>query len=229
MPLNVSEVALLLDLPEATIQRWVRQGHIPVITTHPEPLFGREDIKRWATDLHMPIFPLRETGESHDASSPSLLRALQRGGIHRDMPAGTPEQALRAVAEVAPVPAEERKKLLEKLLQREELSSTGIGHQFAVPHPRRPLKGIIQDAIMICAFLSEPLEYGAIDRKPVRVLMMLLSPSTKIHLLLLSHLAFCLRDENFRHTVSPENPDEIIFEAIREKELLLGKMALPAG
>ncbi len=223
MPLNVSEIARLLDLPAATIHRWVRQGRIPVITTHPEPLFGREEIKRWATEVHMPIFPLGEDNEMPRPSAPSLLSALNRGGIYRNIPAGTVEEALRALSELAPIPEDQQKILLERLLQREELSSTGIGHQVAVPHPRRPLQGVIDEAVMVCAFLSRPIEYGAIDREPVRVLMMLLSPSTRVHLLLLSHLAFCLRDEDFRRVLSPENEDEFILKAIRENEALLEK------
>jgi len=218
MALKVPEIARILDLPEATILRWVRQGRIPVLTSTPEPVFSREEITRWATELHMPVFPLEGRREHQGQGRPSLADALRRGGIHRDIRAASVEEALRRVSDLAPISSEHRKFLFEQLLQREELSSTGIGHRVAVPHPRRPLQGIIEEPVMLCAFLADELDYRAIDREPVRVLMLLLSPSTRVHLVLLSRLAFCLRDPGFHSILQPSTPDGVLLKAIRETE-----------
>jgi len=218
MALKVPEIARILDLPEATILRWVRQGRIPVLSSTPEPVFSREEITRWATELHMPVFPLEGQGNNRGTKSPSLADALRRGGVHRDVNATSVEDALRRVSDLAPISAEHRKFLFEQLLQREELSSTGIGRRVAVPHPRRPLQGIIEEPVMLCAFLADELDYGAIDREPVRVLMLLLSPSTRVHLVLLSRLAFCLRDPGFHSILQPSTPDDVLLETIRETE-----------
>lgn len=221
MPLKVSEISRLLDLPEATIHRWVRQGRIPVLATNPEILFARGEIKKWATDHHMPIYPLKSVDSQAAGDDLSLVEALRRGVILRDIEADSVEDALSALASLAPVPESERHLLLERLLQREELSSTGIGHQVAVPHPRRPLEGVIHQPVILVCFLNNALDYGAIDSEPVRILILLLSPSTRAHLHLLSHIAFCLRDENFRKILHPESSDEEMIEAFRMKESLL--------
>ena len=50
---------------------------------------------------------------------------------------------------------------------------------------------------MTTCFLETPIEFAALDGKPVFILFILLCPSVKSHLHLLSRLAFCIRDDSF--------------------------------
>jgi nitrogen PTS system EIIA component len=64
--------------------------------------------------------------------------------------------------------------IAEELLRREELGSTGIGNGIALPHARldnlaRPF-GII-------ARLKKPIEFDAIDGKPVDLVVLVLMPA----------------------------------------------------
>lgn len=64
-------------------------------------------------------------------------------------------------------------KILEAVLAREEICSTGIGGGFAFPHARMTEL----DGICIClAILKNPLEYDAVDKQPVRIACMVLAP-----------------------------------------------------
>src|ERR1035438_6479287 len=66
-----------------------------------------------------------------------LLRA---GGIYHDVPGATKEDALRSFVACLPLPPEQdREFLLEVLVAREALSSTGIGDGIAIPHVRNPI------------------------------------------------------------------------------------------
>jgi PTS system nitrogen regulatory IIA component len=64
--------------------------------------------------------------------------------------------------------------ILETISEREKLGSTGFGQGVAIPHGK--VEGLKQ---IYCLFvrLSEPVAYKAIDRKPVDLVFLLLSPS----------------------------------------------------
>lgn len=70
--------------------------------------------------------------------------------------------------------------LLEALLERERLGSTGIGEGVAIPHCRMECSGIIA-ALFV---LASPIDYDSIDGEPVDILFTLLVPpqETSAHL-----------------------------------------------
>ena len=63
--------------------------------------------------------------------------------------------------------------ILEALWEREQLGSTGIGGGTAVPHGRIP--GLKRSAAFF-ARLEKPIEFDAIDREPVDLIFVLLTP-----------------------------------------------------
>jgi PTS system nitrogen regulatory IIA component len=55
---------------------------------------------------------------------------------------------------------------------------------------------------MTTCFLKYPIDFKALDKKPVSILFIVLSPAVKMHLALLARLAFCLQDpklQNYLH------------------------------
>lgn len=61
--------------------------------------------------------------------------------------------------------------------EREQQRSTGIGEGLAIPHGK--CASIARPAIAI-GRLSVPIEFGAIDHRPVRLIVLLASPPNKI-------------------------------------------------
>ena len=62
---------------------------------------------------------------------------MQRGGIFFDLQGDSKEDALQAAVERIPnLERIDRKIVLEKLLEREQMASTGIGHGVALPPPQ---------------------------------------------------------------------------------------------
>ena len=90
-----------------------------------------------------------------------------------------------------------RNELYEKLIERERLASTGIGNGIAIPHPREPLSNPPGSAVITTCFLNTPVIFGAIDDQPVFIFFILISPTVKHHLHLLSRLSYCIRDSSF--------------------------------
>ncbi len=63
--------------------------------------------------------------------------------------------------------------LVKAILDREEIMSTGIGQEFAVPHAKIAEIRHFSIAIGTCA---DGMEYGSLDRLPVRVIAMIAAP-----------------------------------------------------
>jgi PTS system nitrogen regulatory IIA component len=87
--------------------------------------------------------------------------------------------------------------VFERLLERERLGSTGLGHGIALPHARMKEVG---EAIGAFVQLQSGVDFDAIDEKPVDLAFALLVPesATEIHLQLLSRLATMFSDPGLR-------------------------------
>jgi nitrogen PTS system EIIA component len=83
--------------------------------------------------------------------------------------------------------------ILKALTAREELGSTGVGHGIALPHARIP--GLAR-LFSLFARLEKPIEFDAVDARPVDLVFLLLVPANadKEHLAALASVSRCLRD-----------------------------------
>lgn len=193
--LNISDAALRLGVSTDTVDRWVRQGKVPAQKEGGRWLFSAAELQRWARANGLPFSTdLGRDRHPKTIESVTVSEALRQGGIYRAIETSTVREVLQSLADRAPIPPEHREELVNRLEQREALSSTGIGHGIAVPHPRNPLQGIITQPSITCCCLETPVDFGAIDGDPVSVSLLLLSPNVEAHLPLLSRLAFCLSD-----------------------------------
>ncbi len=109
------------------------------------------------------------------------------------------------------VPAIDADDLFRRLIARERLGSTGIGHGIAIPHCRvSSCEGTIGALIT----LKEPIEFDAIDSEPVDVLFTMLVPENahSEHLQTLASLASMLNDAEFRTRLRAAETNEALYE-----------------
>jgi len=101
------------------------------------------------------------------------------------------ERLAERAAEITGHAADE---ILEAVITREELGSTGLGNGIAIPHGKiAGLKGVTA----LVARLEQPIEFDSVDDQPVDIVVMLLAPSGAgaDHLKALSRVARLLRTE----------------------------------
>ena len=224
MKLSLEMVASALDLPASTLERWIRQGRIPVQRSGADVLFSPAALEKWATTHNLP-FILNDNGTKADAvpaAQDSLVSAMKRGNAFYHVAGNDPESALRAAVEhVSFISPDIRQELFQKLIAREQLASTGIGNGIAIPHPRWPLSYPPDAPVITTCFLDKPINYNAIDDRPVFILFLLISPTVKMHLHMLSRLSYCIRDHDFVNflTSRPEAAELYSHIAVFEKQL----------
>ncbi|HTF33315.1 MAG TPA: PTS sugar transporter subunit IIA [Myxococcota bacterium] len=219
MDLSVRDVARLLNVSEETVYRWVRRGSLPSHRVHDQYRFNRVELQEWAA-LHKHRVSPDLFGSSGNAEEcPSLRDAIERGGIFYGVPGERREKVLEAVCELPGIPSKVNRRLLYQLLvAREALASTAVGQGIAIPHPRDPVVVRMDTPAVLLCFLSEPIDFQAMDGQAVRVLFTLLTPSVRVHLQLLARLAFALHDETLQELLRAAAPKEAILERISALE-----------
>lgn len=102
--------------------------------------------------------------------------------------------------------------LLQSLLARERLGSTGLGNGIAIPHCR--LKHI-DTVIGALVTLAEPIEFDAVDGKPVDIIFILLAPERALqeHLHALAALADLFNRPEFRQSIRAATSAQQLYRA----------------
>lgn len=220
MKLELSELAESLQLPLYTVERWIRQGRIPVRKTGSQCIFKRSVLLKWSQKHDIAFNMAEEQTESQVTEEPvRLLAAMQRGGVHYGIKGETVDEVLKnAVTHIPGYSHDEQDLLLTTLMEREKLTSTGIGKGVAIPHPRSPLPGKDRPALISTFFLDKAIDFNSLDDKPVFVMFVIVCPSVKSHLHLLSRISFCLRDNSFVHDLQQSPAQEMFFSQIAEFE-----------
>jgi len=111
----------------------------------------------------------------------------------------------RAAAMLESASGLSRAQVVDSLLARERLGSTGLGQGIAIPHGR--VKGLRQ-AVGAFLRMRVPIPFDALDDRPVNMAFVLLVPerATDVHLQILSELAQMFSDRELRRqlAVAPE-------------------------
>ncbi|MFH0922380.1 MAG: PTS sugar transporter subunit IIA [Fibrobacterota bacterium] len=216
MQLTVRDVSKLLNLSERTIYRYIQQNQIPAYKIIDQYRFNRAEILEWATAQKITVSPdLFNDSDEGPQELPNLLEALKTGGVHYGLKGDTKETLLQNVVHTMSFPAGvDRGFILKVLLAREALSSTGIGEGIAIPHVRNPIVLNVPQSVIALFFLEKPVDFGAIDGKPVHCLFTLVSPTVRTHLHLLSRLAFSLKDGAFKQRILEQAAQEALFQEI---------------
>lgn len=220
MNLSVKDAARLLSVSEKTIYRWIKQEIVPAYRVHEQYRFNRAELLEWATARRINVPPEAfQEPETGSMPLPSLSEALEAGGVFYRLEGKTRDEALADVVHHLRLPEEvDRPYLLQVLIARERLASTAVGDGIAIPHPRNPVLLHVTRPTVTLGFLDNPVDFQALDGRPVSILFTLITPTLRSHLHLLSKLGFVLKDRRFRKVLEEQGSREEIFAALRNAE-----------
>ena len=219
MQLSVKDVAHILNVDDKTVYGWIKQENIPVYRVGETFRFNRADILEWATARQM-AHAVPESDAPDQLTG--MADALATGGIVYGVKGGDKPAVLRNVVNAMQLADEvDRDFLYDVLLARENLGSTGMGGGIAIPHVRNPIILHVDEPVITLCFLEAPIEFGAIDGRPVDTLFTMVSPTVRIHLHLLARLGFVLRNPEFRAALKNRLPQDQLMQilAATDREL----------
>jgi len=223
MNLTVRDVCGLLNVSEKTVYRWISQGILPANRVDDHYRFHRAELLEWATARRISVSAeLFDEAQEMAVPPPSLAAALEHGGVLHDLRGADKASVLRAMVERLRLPQEiDREFLLQVLLAREQLQSTGIGEGVAIPHVRNPIVLQVEGPVITLCYLAQPVDFAAPDGRPVHALFSLICPTVRMHLALLARLSFALHDDRFKRCIARHAPgEEVLAEARRVEHAL---------
>jgi nitrogen PTS system EIIA component len=219
MKLTVRDVGKLLSVSEKFVLQWIEEDELPAYRVNGQYRFNRADLMEWASSRKMKLSSDLFSQETGSAQASLMADALGAGGILYGIVGENRDAVMASVVQGLKLPPDvDRNSLLNVLLARENLASTGVGDGIALPHVRNPIVVPVSHPQATLCFLAHPVDFGALDGKPVQILFVLVSPTIRLHLRLLSRLAFALRDAEFKAMLDQRAPAETIFAAARRIE-----------
>ena len=138
----------------------------------------------------------------------SSLDATDKEGVVRELVA--------SLKNSGQLKAEDEESIIEAILKREELGSTGIGRGIAVPHTKHPS---VDSPVGTVGVSQTGVDFQSLDGEQVQLFFMLISPPDQPneHLKALENISKQLQDETFcrflKQSKNAEDIEQILEEA----------------
>lgn len=111
----------------------------------------------------------------------------------------------------------DRATLLSSLLAREELCSTGIGENVAIPHAKTDQT---EQIVALFGRSAKGIEFESLDKKPVHFICLLLAPLSCVgqHLKALAQIARLFKNQHLRNQILNAKNAEEIYSSLLEED-----------
>ncbi len=208
MKLSAREAARMLNVSETKIYRWVDDEEIPFVMIQHHPMFHRVELLEWAMEMEVPVSAdLYEDERDHP-----LTTALERGGGH------ALGDELAAIADAIPSENPGDRAVIRAVLAAREvdLFVARATDAIALPKARCPIV-CPEVAPLVMLWWCDPRAV-VVDHAAMTALFLIVSPTVKQHLKLLSRLSLALHDRAFRTAVQQRGAFEPVIEESRRFE-----------
>lgn len=148
-----------------------------------------------------------------------LADYLGKEDVLPNLAAATKEEALAelAVSLADRHPSLEREDVLQVLVERERLGSTGIGDGIAIPHGKLRTAS---ELMLLFARSSAGVAFGALDGRPVQLFFVLLAPQSAavLHLKMLARISRVLKDPAVRRDLIAAPDTDMLYQTIMQQD-----------
>ncbi len=148
-----------------------------------------------------------------------MIQFLNSQGVISDLRVGDKKTLLTLMAaQASKITGIHERVILDAVIQREKLGSTGVGKGIAIPHAR--LKDCPR-VVGLFAQLHQPIGFDALDDQPVDLVFMLLSPdgAGADHLQALAAISRLLRDSAIAERLRGATSADAILALLTQSQL----------
>ncbi len=137
------------------------------------------------------------------------LESTDKEGVIREM--------VDSLVKAGQLKADQKQSIVEAILKREELGSTGIGRGIAVPHTKHPS---VENPVGAVGISAKGVEFQSLDGEQVQLFFMLVSPPSQPteHLRALENISKQLQDETFCRFLKQSRTAEDIQQILEEAD-----------
>ena len=103
--------------------------------------------------------------------------------------------------------------VFKTVMQRESVRSTGVGQGFAIPHAKC---SAVDNLVMAVGKTAEPIDFVSIDKQPVNLIVLLVSPQDKTgpHIQAIASISRLMTDSTFRQQLDKCSSSDQLYELI---------------
>lgn len=148
-----------------------------------------------------------------------IIHLLEKRCILPELRASSKRQVLEelAAAVIPSLPGHKLESVVEVLMERERLGSTGIGDHIAIPHGKLPR---LNDLKLAFGRSRQGVEFDAMDGKPSHLFFLLLAPSNSagLHLQALAKISRMLMSQSFRDSLMQAADAQELYALLAAKD-----------
>jgi PTS system nitrogen regulatory IIA component len=213
MEIGVKQVAELLTVSDKTIYRWIAAAQIPFYRVGSQYRFSRSEVQQWVSGQSSAVHDAPAAIE--DDGPVYLEQCLRAGGIFYRVGGEDVRSVLEQQLSLMRLPANaDVANVLDLLFAREQLATTAVGEGIAFPHCRDIVLPGLTCPMVSLGFLENPIEFHAIDKQPVSILFLFLSPSAQANIRAMSRLAHAIRQPDFSALLRSEASREEFYAVL---------------
>lgn len=107
--------------------------------------------------------------------------------------------------------------ILNSVLEREKIMSTGVGKGFAIPHAKT---NSVNEIIAAFGKIDNPIDFQALDDQPVNLVFLLVGKENLVgpHIKLLSRISRMMNIEEFRESLANATTAQEIYDLFETEE-----------
>jgi len=231
--MNERQVASYLHMDVREVIKLASRGRIPCRKVGQGYVFRKGQVDHWIEGSLHTLDKARLEGiekgvTAHHGVDHALLEVcalIPPAGLAVPLASRTREGVLRdlvAMAQKANL-VYNRDGLLEEIRKREELCSTALAGEIALPHPRHPLPYDIAESFIIVGATEGGIPFGAEDGSLTRLFFLICCKDDRTHLHVLARLSRMLHDQrNVRLLIETKSPDQMRQKLIDLEEAAVG-------
>ncbi|MBN1673390.1 MAG: PTS sugar transporter subunit IIA [Kiritimatiellae bacterium] len=223
--MTLSEIASYLKVAEKSVLRMLRKGEIPGAKVGSQWRFLRSVVDDWliarmqtvGKPALVNVIKTAETTMSlSNLVSPDLVRLGMEPGDKRAVLA----QLIEPLVDSGLLA---RKSLfLRKLMAREQLVSTAVGHGVALPHVRAATDCPVAGPHVVVGICPEGTDFEALDGEKTRLFFLVCATREAVHLRLMAMIALIIRERGrVERLLSCKNKKDVV-SILREIDKQIG-------
>jgi len=212
--MTLAEIASYLKVAQKSVLRMLQKGEIPGAKVGSQWRFLRSVVDDWLIsrmqsvgkpDLVRVIKTAEKTASLSDLVSPDLVRLGMEPGAKKAVLGQLMEPLVASSLVRRPA------LFLRKLLERESLVSTAVGHGVALPHVRDVADCPVTGQHIVVGICPDGTEFDALDGEKTRLFFLVCTSGEAAHLRLMATIALTVRErERVERLLSCEREEDVV-------------------
>lgn len=208
---TVEEVARFLKISKEKVLELIDSGELPAIEIGDNYRITNKVLNEFI-------------GDSTDERDYNILEPsfyILNGGLVDDIEVSSKEELIDKLVKIAmlynDLSDENEDEFRNHLLDRESMSSTGVGHGIALLHTKEVYKDL-RKPFIIFARLSKPVDFESIDGQGVDLVFLIAMPNRHSHLKIMGALSKMIHKQEQFVSELRESPREELLDIIIKQE-----------